>query len=70
MLILTRGTMQTVNIRVRKADIKGEYVDIEVTPLRNKGTQTVLGFDAPLTVRVDRMEVHQRRLREALDSSA
>jgi len=38
--------------------------EISVTVLEVHGRQAHLGINAPKTVRVDRQEIHERRLRE------
>lgn len=58
MLVLTRKLGETLVI--------GD--DIRVTVVAIKGNQVSLGVEAPLTVRVDREEVHQRKKAAAGES--
>lgn len=60
MLVLSRSTDQVIVIDGR----------IRVTVVGVSGDKVRLGFDAPPDVRIDRLEVHERRAAERKESAA
>jgi carbon storage regulator len=59
MLVLTRRTGETIIIGGT----------IQVTIVEVSGDRVRVGITAPKTIRVDRHEVHERRVQEGLDTS-
>lgn len=59
MLILTRSTGKSLVI--------GD--DVVVTVLGVKGGQVRIGIDAPLSIEVHRMEIHQKNQAEKLETA-